>query len=71
MVKSSAHHANYRVFLDRVYRERDPARAVGKVTRGSRQRATARSRVTRQAIAAAQRVWTILLQSRARKAVSQ
>lgn len=60
MTRSIAQHANYKVFLDRVYREGDLRKVGFTLSVAARHRATARSRAARRAVAAARRVLALM-----------
>lgn len=60
MTRSIEQHASYKAFLDRLYREGDPKRVTFQVSKPARRRAIVRSRVARQAMAAAQRVLALM-----------
>ncbi len=61
-MKSVAQHANYKAFLDRLYREGDPVkRTIPAVSPQARRRATAGGIATRKAALDAQRVWALVM----------
>lgn len=62
MTRPAVHHANYKAFLDRVYREGDLVGVVlGMVSPTARQRATRHSNTTQRSKAAALRVWQVVM----------